>query len=95
MSEDEIRDNLTSTSPWNHPKVMTEQVKVPANPLSYLKGHGNYRDTSDGLGKGKMLEISFIHPGGCKKKVVGFMDEDDDVCSVSLEILVMLKCTQQ
>lgn len=46
--------------------------------------------------QGKMLEISFIHPGGCKEKVFGFMDQDDDdVCSVSLEILVMLKCTQQ
>lgn len=70
MSEDEIRDNLTSTSPWNHPKVMTEQVKVPANPLPYLKGHGNHRDTSDGWGKVNVTLISkngkVIHPGNCR-----------------------------
>lgn len=51
VGKDEIRDDLTSTSPWNHPKVMTELVKVLEKPLSYLKGHGNHRDTSDEWGK--------------------------------------------
>jgi len=34
-----------------------------------------------------MLEMSSIHPYRCKSKVVGFTDQDDDVCFQSLEIL--------
>lgn len=66
----EVWDNLTSTSPWNHPKVMTELVKALAKPLSYLKGHGNHRDTSDEWSKVNITFISkngqVIHPRNCR-----------------------------
>lgn len=34
-----------------------------------------------------------IHAYRCKRKVVGFTEQDDDVCFQSLEILVVLKYT--
>lgn len=45
--------------------------------------------------RGKMLEMPSIHPYKHKSKVVGFTEQDDDVCFQSFEILVILKYTQQ
>ena len=61
---------LTSTSPWDHPRVMRELVDVLVKALSYLKECGNHRNISDEWRKVNVTLISkngqVIIPGNCR-----------------------------